>query len=206
MELETFIENPRYPSLDALLRALPDAPGRDALRAVALQCVQPAYAYFREKFIGTVDKPAPLKQAMAVFKAARLVHPFYYQTLHEQLRPLLQQVPFVCGEHIAIAERDRTLAALEAEHATYLRQCQGADIDVDLEQWWRSTAHRMPKFADLAWCFALIQPSSAASERVFADGRLFEGDQQASMLEDCHQAGMLSRVNERNRRNEQSRV
>ena len=74
--------------------------------------------------------------------------------------------------------------------------------DVDLEAWWRIHSPFLPNFATLAWQFALLNPSSAASERVFADARLFEDASQAEMLEDVHQAGLFARVNERNRRKE----
>ena len=99
---------------------------------------------------------------------------------------------------------DNTIANLAAELPAYLAAVDGI-VDLSEQQklaWWAARRHTLPHWASLVRKLLLIQPSSAASERVFSLLSTLSS-QQDNALEDYHvEASVMIRYNECQRRNE----
>ncbi len=205
---DSFARCPSHLNLNALLATvLPQ--DADRIRQHCLGCVLPCLEYFKSTV--TADG-APFEKAMKVFKAAQLFHPYRYRSHHSKLREWLSDVPFVGGAHLSQANRECTFAELEKESARYLQLAERLhwrDADeLDLEAWWSAHGADLPHFSQLAWKFALVQPSSAAIERSFGSG--WRSEDALSLIEfsmeAAHQGAVMSRYNERKREEEAKRL
>lgn len=82
-------------------------------------------------------------------------------------------------------------AGLKAELPTYLAKA----ADVSPLDWWKSNATELPCWSAAARKALLVQPSSAASERVFSLLKSSFGDQQDSSLQDYIEASLILQYN-----------
>jgi len=71
------------------------------------------------------------------------------------------------------------------------------DALTDTSPWWRLNAAELPSWSSAIKKVLLIQPSSAAAERVFSLLVTMFGDQQNDALEDYIEAALMLRVNNR---------
>ena len=155
--------------------------------------IEPCFTYFEEKLI-------ELSPALRVFKAAQLFHPSKIDAMGvvaDAVDTLLQDIPLIDAP-----TRAQLLRELPAYRATVISD-PAITANTDVEGWWAS------KDGDLtikAWYetaikVMLLQPSSAAAERVFSMLKALMGDQQASRaLEDYQQAGLMIHYNQLMRR------
>ena len=60
------------------------------------------------------------------------------------------------------------LETLKAELPAYLAKAADVDSSIDPLQWWQRNASALPHWVAAACKVLLVQPSSAASERVFS--------------------------------------
>ena len=83
---------------------------------------------------------------------------------------------------------------LKAELSSYLAAASSARPATTLE-WWESHQEDLPHWAGAVQDVVLVQPSSAAVERVFSILKLSFGPQQDSSLQDYVQSSLMLQYN-----------
>ena len=175
-----------YPNVDAVISQVTvGAPTHiiDQWKTYARKCVQPAPDFFTNRF-GTT-----LKSQLDPFKAARLFVP------HKavQIRPdaplvdSLKSFPFLNSE--------TTIASLKSELPTYLAHASDVSSDIDPLVWWQQQSRDLPVWADSFRKTILIQPSSAAAERVFSLLNNSFGSSEDLALQDYIEASPMLQYN-----------
>ena len=160
-----------------------------------LHKVEPCFTYFEEKLV-------ELAPAVAVFKAVTVFDPSKIDALGANantVETLLQGIPFIDAP---------TCAQLLLELPTYRAMAIGdpaLTANTDVEEWWANKDGDLTikTWYETAIKVMLLQPSSAAAERVFSMLKALMGDQQASALEDYQQAGLMIHYNQLMRRTSQ---
>ena len=140
--------------------------------------------YFQDKFSGE------LSGSVAAFKAARLVWPQKMVEMQPTCQDIdaLQAFPFLKGS---------VLANLKHELPTYLAKAADLDRDADPMEWWKNHSGDLPCWSATAEKILLVQPSSAAAERVFSLLQNLFGSFQDSTLADYIQASLMLQYNKR---------
>ena len=138
----------------------------------AKRCVQPGFDYFHHQL------GSSLKGPLQAFKAARLFSPHKLHIMQPDATAVdsLSAFPFLV---------DAT-SGLKAELPTYL--AKAADVR-------KANATELPCWSAAARKVLLVQPSSAASERVFSLLKASFGDQQDSTLQDYIEASLMLQYN-----------
>ena len=120
-------------------------------------CVEPAITWFQRKF--NVD----LYDLLMAFKAARLFCPVSVQWLRPTDASVesLRAFPFL--------DSDEIINGLKAELPDYLTAAEDVNVlnEEQKIEWWHRQEERLPRWATAVKQDLLIQPSSAAAERVF---------------------------------------
>ncbi len=186
VKLRSVISSVYYPNIAAVSQSL--APGNPHAQqqyiAYAMSCVQPGINYFKSKF-GDDTKP-PLSQ----FKAMRYFSP---ARIHE-LQPLASDIDSLSA--IPFLNDSSVIAGLKTELPTYLARSNGVNPP-DICEWWKNNETLLPNWAGAAKKALLVQPSSAASERVFSLLNNTFGKRQNSSLEDYVESCIMLQYNNR---------
>lgn len=104
-----------------------------------MACIQPAYDYFTFKFLKNGDQLQPTAAILS-----------------DQLR----KVPFL--------NNDACIDGLQRELPTYIASATDVNPDINVLTWWEIHEQEIPNWAKACKKILLIQPSSAASGRVFS--------------------------------------
>ena len=80
------------------------------------------------------------------------------------------------------------------ELPTYVAATEDVSTSVDPVQWWKNHATELPKWSEAFQLIVLVQPSSAAAERVFSLLQTFQ-NQQESSLEDYIELSIMLQYN-----------
>ena len=151
-----------------------------------MNCVQPGIQYFQEKFGNDLEKP------LSIFKAARLFSPIRVHEIHPASSDLdqLDLFPFI---------KSSDLLALKSELASYLAKASQVNPEgnFDLLKWWNTHETELPCWSATFKKVLLIQPSSAASERVFSLLNNSFNHSQQKCLEDYIEASIMLQYNSR---------
>ena len=153
------------------------------LLAYAESCISSAYTYFRSKFENDLH---PVLQA---FKAGS----FFSQHKISEVQPsaadinLLGLIPFL--------NSPETLNGLKTELPSYLAAAEDVSPQVNPIQWWKGHGSSLPKWANTCRSVLLMQPSSAAAERVFSLLSNTFSEQQQSSLEDYVELSIMLQYN-----------
>ena len=148
-----------YPCTLAIAREIAngDAALQNRLITQAKDCVKPGLNFFQHKF------NVQFRTNVPAFKAARLCCPVQVSALRPDAPSLeeLKNFPFV---------DDATIANLASELPLYLAAADGVIYDSEEEKlvWWAAHRDTLPHWVVLVKKLLLIQPSSAAAERVFS--------------------------------------
>lgn len=148
----------------------------------AQNAVQPALDYFKSQMEG------PLKDTLSAFKSARV---FSLQQAHI-MQPravnldLLKSFPFV--------DKD-VVKCFKDELPMYLSKCADTDLQFCPLEWWRMTSSEIPTWSACACKLLLVQPSSAASERVFSILKASFHEQQDNSLQDYIKTSVMLQFN-----------
>ena len=146
-----------YPNVEVVSRKL--CPGNSMAQqqqvAYALQCVEPGLQYFGDAIEGT------LSASMELFKAARVFNPKKAMEMHPNAASLdcLAVTPFFDEEIIG---------NLKSELPLYLAKTADISPNFNTLQWWQMNAEGLPHWSAAVCMLLLVQPSSAAAERVFS--------------------------------------
>ena len=174
------------PNIDAVIRNLSSGVQQreTQLRAYSRRCVQPGLDYFDRQL------RTNLQDSLAVFKAAQLFSPHKVQILQPTATDIdsLSIIPFLNNED--------TLSGPKEELPAYIAKCidVGSVSDID---WWRMNSEDLPKWSACVKQIVLIQPSSAAAERVFSLLTSSFTEQQIHSLNDYIEASIMLQYNER---------
>ena len=148
-----------------------------------VSCVKPAFDYFVLKFRNK------LKPVVDAFKAAQLFLPHKVNDLRPDSSSVdsLKAFPFY---------QDNTLLDnLKVELPCYLSSAVDLGQDIDPLDWWKRHSETLPHWSAAASTVLLVQPSSAAAERVFSLLKFSFGDQQETTLQDYIETSLMLQFN-----------
>ena len=86
---------------------------------------------------------------------------------------------------------------MKAELPAYFAKAEYLDDTVDKLSWWKSQETSLPNWCAVVKKILLVQPSSAAVERVFSLLNSGFGDQLEQLVQDYNQASVMLRYNNR---------
>ena len=98
-----------------------------------------------------------------------------------------------CIPFLDASERDK----LKEELPAYIARVADVDKDFDPLEWWKLNAPILPYWSAAAKKILLVQPSSAAAERVFSLLKASFGEQQESSLQDYVESSLMLQYNKR---------
>ena len=171
--LYAHIDSLHFPNVTAVAEQLAGGScmHEQQLNAYARTCIDPAYAYFRAKFDND------LQPALQVLRAARYFSPVTTSELKPSTNDLdiLQSLSFITSGDIT---------NLKTELPLYLAAVEEISLTVDPTKWWERHREDLPHWANAFRKVVLLQPSSAAAERVFSLLTSAFGHLQEASLED----------------------
>eukprot|EP00112_Aurelia_sp_Birch-Aquarium-sp1_P014586 Seg3162.1 transcript_id=Seg3162.1/GoldUCD/mRNA.D3Y31 product="hypothetical protein" protein_id=Seg3162.1/GoldUCD/D3Y31 len=173
----------------ALERANGDQVLFNQFMAQAKSCIRPGFLYYLEKF------NVEFHDVVRAFRGARLCCPVQVQSLNPTADSLqlLRNFPFL--------DDDTIIAGLVEELPMYLALVDGTQIQVEDEKlkWWERNASNLPRWAKAVKKILVVQPSSAAAERVFSCMKSSLSYEQQSALEETVEASVMLRYNNNKR-------
>ena len=173
-----------YPNVQAIAQALSGGSPAVFQQWVdyAKACVRPGLQYFLDKF------SQDLRGSVAAFKAARLFLPQKVIELKPDAAAVdsLQAFPFF---------KESVLADLKSELPSYLAKAADIDSGFDPLEWWKTYNVDLPHWSAAAADVLVVQPSSAAAERIFSLLKAYFGPQQDTTLNDCIQTSLMLQYN-----------
>lgn len=144
-----------YPNLDAIAAQIAggNAQEKSELLHHAKKCVEPGITYYFHQISTNMKTP------LEGFKAARLFSPFRLSEINPSITNIdcLASFPFLAPE----------IQALKQELPHYYAAAQDIDLSLDPLVFWKHHKNDLPTWAKAVRHVLLVQPSSAASERVF---------------------------------------
>eukprot|EP00475_Leptophrys_vorax_P010335 TRINITY_DN16952_c0_g1_i1.p1 TRINITY_DN16952_c0_g1~~TRINITY_DN16952_c0_g1_i1.p1 ORF type:complete len:312 (-),score=93.90 TRINITY_DN16952_c0_g1_i1:114-1049(-) len=162
--------------------------------------VRPMIRYFRERFVEVphgADRNADIFNSIELFKVIRIFDPEKVVDLNphaEDIRRLCQFKPFSkLGIFNALVQELPAYRRIAAEHKL------AENEDKDILQWFCHHKDELKTFFEAAKCAALIQPSSAAAERVFSLLKRLQDHSQTSMLKDYQETSAMLKYNDNKR-------
>ena len=174
-----------YPNLDDVAAhiAAGNTQEESDLLQHAKKCIQPGITYYFEQI------STNMKAALEAFKTARLFSPFRLTEINPSVSSIdsLSAFPFLSSE----------IPALKQELPLYQAAAQDVDPSFDPLLFWRRHESELPTWAKAARQVFLVQPSSAASERVFSLLRNSFGERQNSALQDYIETSLMLQYNNR---------
>ena len=132
-----------------------------------------------------------LKDTLMAFKAARYFSPLQLKDIQPDAQALnsVKAFPFLDSETI--------MDGLKQELPSYQAKVMDLDPAIDILQWWHQNEHDLPCWAAAARKVFLVQPSSAASERVFSLLKSSFSSQQQNSLQDYIEVSLMLQYNSR---------
>jgi hypothetical protein len=151
-----------------------------------------AYAHLHTARCSLLSAATTLKSSLAAFKAARLFSPQKANFMQPNAAAIddLAVFPFLNNQGI--------VDDLKAELPLYLAKAADIDSSIDALDWWKMNMNYLPKWVSALQKVLLIQPSSAASERVFSQLKASFTEQQESSLQDYVESSIMLQYNKRN--------
>ena len=166
-ELEASVRSCYTPNLDAVIQRLSASTPRSPpqLKAYAMRYIQPGQIRTN------------LQDAVSIFKAARLFLPHRVHVTRSTANCVdsLSILPFLSAQ---------TLSELKEELPLYISKVSDVGASFCPVEWWRLNSTSLPKWLAEARKVLLIQPSSAAAERVFLLLKASFSEQQQLALND----------------------
>ena len=149
----------------------------------AQKAIQPGIDYFKSQMEGTQ------KHTLLAFKAARLFYPQKVHTMKPRAADLdmLKAFPFLNTEII-----DK----LKEELPVYLSRCVDTNEHICPLEWWKINGKDMPHWSTALAKVLLVQPSSAASERIFSLLKASFSEQQDNSLQDYIEGSLMLQYNQ----------
>ena len=186
-KIRAAIQTRYHPNVEAVARSLSlgNTVVHQQWTQYAIQCVQPGIDYFQQKFGDDMTYP------LNVFKAARYFSP----TKMFEMQPSASDVDSLTV--VPFLNDPATITNFKEELPTYLARTDDVSLTIDMLDWWKRNEEGLPYWSEAAKKMFLIQPSSAASERVFSLLNNSFGSRQNSSLQDYVEAAILLQYNNR---------
>ena len=146
-------------------------------------CVQPGISYYFQQLSTNMKGP------LEAFKAARLFSPSKLSEMNLSVNAIdsLCSFPFLTP----------FIPALKEEFPQYIALAEDIDPSYDPLLFWKRHEVNLPNWSNAVKSILLVQPSSAASERVFSLLRNSFGERQNSSLQDYIEASIMLQYNNR---------
>ena len=130
-----------------------------------------------------------MKNQVDAFKAAQLFVPHKVIQIRPDANAIdsLKAFPFLNFPSI--------IAGLKSELSDYLARAAGMSSEVDAIQWWQQESRDLPTWGASFCKVLLIQPSSAAAERVFSLLSNSFGHHQDLALQDYIESSLMLQYN-----------
>ena len=172
-----------YPNLKAVAHNVASENDmEEELIQYAKSCVRPGVTYYFNQLATSMKEP------LEAFKAARLFRPAKVQ----QIRPSVSALDM---HSISFPFPTSQIPALKEEFPLYVAASEDIDPSYDPLQFWRQHEQSLPAWSQAARQIILIQPSSAASERVFSLLTNSYGERQNSAFQDYIVASVMMQYN-----------
>ena len=102
--------------------------------------------------------------------------------------------------HISLSKKftflsDQLLENLKLELPNYVENATEISSDVEAIDWWLQHKDELPHWSSAAQMIALVQPSSAAVERIFSMLKASFGPQQDNSLQDYIESSLMLQYN-----------
>ena len=160
------------------------SPQHQQLIAYAKACAQPGLDYFQRQL------GSSLKAPLAAFKCARLFSPQKIHIIQPDANAPAQELATIPFLHVA-----HVVAGLTAELPDYLARAADTSPSISCLEWWKLNASALPNWSEAAKRVLLLQPSSAAAERVFSLLNSSFGNQQDNSLQDYIESSVMLQYN-----------
>ena len=188
-EVISAVQVGNIPNVQAIAKSISSSSAvQQQLVAHAKNCAEPALNYFKQQLTSSLKVP------LAAFKASRLFNPNTVKFLNPDASSVdtLSVIPFFNQEEIT---------ALKRELPSYLAKIEAIDnddsSDVDCLKFWKSSESTLPQWAAAVKKILIVQPSSAAVERVFSMLNNAFKDKQQNSLQDYIEVSTMLRYNNR---------
>jgi hypothetical protein len=197
--LSAFVSAPKFPNLEALTRhltaaAVPPPETAQQLFDLGVRSVAPGLIYWNKKL-------AELDKQFKAFKGASIFDPnkardMSAMSLTQHIRDNLPSFDFVSPDDVTalLQEVPAYLAATQHLPTAAERAEEGLE-GKDLRSFWREKKEQLPAMFTLVRKILLVQPSSAACERVFSILTNNFNPQQDHALADFIETSMMLRYN-----------
>ena len=185
-QLRAFIENEHYLNVLAVARKQSTSTTQyDQLFRYAKVCIKPGYDYFKKKF------DEDLSLVLDMFKCWRLFDSAFVADAHPGCEDIeeLRLLPFF--------NSTSTIDDLKHELPTYIANTEDVSSQIDKTDWWKRKADELPKWANARKKALLLQPSSAAAERVVSLLSNSFSNRQEQSLRDYIQTSIMIQYNSR---------
>ena len=177
------IRTVHYPIVEAVSRSLSggDTQLHEKWVQYAMDCIEPGLEYFGDAICGSLIK-------QEIFKAARVFNPQKAVEMQSSATSLdcLVVIPFLDAV---------MLQNIKAELPIYLTKAADISPDYDPLQWWRMNSTALPYWSAALRKILLVQPSSAAAERVFSLLNSSFNDRQYESLQDYIELSLMYQYN-----------
>ena len=181
--LNAAVTQAHYPNLQAIINSISasNPHTQQQWTQYATTCVQPGLMYFIQQLDGSMKEP------LAAFKAARLFSPSKVKEMQPDsgMVDSLVSFPFLTS----------SISALKDELPHYIASSEDVNPTHDPLEFWKDHQDTLPAWAAAARQILLVQPSSAASERVFSLLRNSFGERQQCSLQDYIEASLMLQYN-----------
>ena len=150
-------------------------------------CVKPGLDYYTSKFGND------LHESVLAFKAAQFFLPWKVTEIQPTAASVdeLKVYPFLNEQTI--------LDNLKSELSVYMAKAAGVTPvpAAEVLTWWKNHSNELPHWSDALKKVLLVQPSSAAAERVFSILKSSFGPQQDHSLQDYVESSLMLQYNKR---------
>lgn len=184
--MESTIAYAYYPNVIAVSRLLSqgNVPVQQQWINYATQYIRPAYQYYQDKF-----NQGPLQPLVTIFKSCRLFDPVKVKEMQPDAAAVdtLRCVPFF--------DADNVIQPLQGELAAYQALTDDVAAEINVLEWWSQHSKEIPSWASACKQILLLQPSSAASERVFSLLQNSSNNRQERALEDYIETSLILQYN-----------
>lgn len=184
--VESSIANAYYPNIIAVSRLLSQGnfPVQQQWINYATQCIRPAYQFYQDKFIH-----GPLQPLVMIFKSCRLFDPVKVKEMQPDAAAVnaLRCVPFF--------DADNVIQPLQRELAAYQALTDDVAGEINVLEWWSQHSEEIPSWTSACKQILLLQPSSAASERVFSLLQNSFNNRQEQALQDYIEMSLILQYN-----------
>ena len=156
------VRSAHYPNLLAVRQEIANSDSnlQRCLQTYGGDCVHPGLEYFDTKFGNDLSPP------VSVFKAARLFLP---RKVHE-MRILAADINALSV--FPFLNDPTTINSLKVELPSYAAKASDVSPDFDVLEWWKCNKDDLPHWSLAARKVLVVQPSSAAAERVFQSSQV----------------------------------